>query len=73
MTEIGSDEQFAEVADVSAINSALRAEWWARLAEEWRSTTAHEAEDEPGEDFPDPDEAPPGDEDHPEFDPLPPA
>lgn len=71
MTEIGSDRQFAEVADTSAINRQARAEWWARLVEEWRTAHAPEADDEPGTDHSDPDEAPPADEPHPEFNPTP--
>lgn len=71
MTEPGSDRQFVKLADASAINRQARAAALRRAVEEWRTAHAPEADDEPGTQYPDPDEAPPADEPHPEFDPTP--
>jgi hypothetical protein len=72
VSELGSDRQLHEVADTSAVNAPVRREQLRNFVEEWRTRSAPQAEDEPGVDYPDPDEAPPADEPHDEFDPLPP-
>jgi hypothetical protein len=72
MTEPGSDQMFSELADTSAINHGYRLERLGLLLEEWRvRMQPTDAPDEPGQDYPDPDETPPGDP--PEFDPTPSA
>lgn len=69
-TELGSDAQFKRLDDTAQIGSGFRAEARRALLEEWRTRMQPtEAAGEPGQDFPDPDETPPGDP--PEFDPLP--
>jgi hypothetical protein len=73
MTEPGSDEQFARIADTAAIAADARRWRLAGLLEEWRVRAQPNAPGDPGADHPDPDVAPPADEPHPEFDPLPPA
>lgn len=69
-TEPGSDAQFAALADTSAIGRAHRAERWRAFFEEVRTRLTAVADD-PGVDYPDPDEAPPDDEPHDEYNPLP--
>lgn len=69
---MGSDEHLARIADVGAVNRDARYEAFRLLLEEWRLRNTSPAEDEPGEDHPDPDETPPADQEHPEFDPTPP-
>lgn len=71
-TEPGSDELFATIADTSEIGRRARRERAARALEEWHVCRQPTTGDEPGADYPDRDEAPPADEPHPEFDPLPP-
>lgn len=71
-TEPGSDELFAELADTSAIGTGARWERLRALVEEWRLRAIRPSDEEPGVDYPDVDEAPPADERHAEFDPLPP-
>lgn len=70
MTEMGSDERFAMVGDISDLGRGPRAERARGLLEEWRLQWVS-ADDDPGVDHPDPDQAPPPSEPHPEFDPLP--
>jgi hypothetical protein len=71
MTEKGSDAQLAEVGSLARAALPAEAEEAAIEAEEERVVQA-EAEDDPGESYPDPDEPPPADEVHGEYDPLPP-
>lgn len=71
MTETGSDERFASYADIGAIGRGYRHERLRTLLEEWRLRN-YPPEDDPGEDHPDPDQAPPADQEHPEYDPTPP-
>jgi hypothetical protein len=75
MTEKGSDHLFAELDDVSEIGRRARLEQVRLRVEEWRLRTVPlpAVDDEPGDDHPDPDEAPPAGEPHPEFDPTPPT
>lgn len=70
MTELGSDERFALVGDSSRLGLGVRAARARALLEEWRVRATSPRED-PGADHPDPDQAPPTGELHPEFDPLP--
>jgi hypothetical protein len=70
MTEPGSDERFAELADIGALGRGQRAQRWRSLLEEWRVRLMAPADD-PGSDYPDPDQTPAGDP--PEYDPTPPA
>lgn len=70
MTEPGSDLRLAAIADPEQIEDLVRAEHERTHAEEARLTGARE--EDPGRDYPDPDETPPMDEAHEEWDPLPP-
>ena len=71
MTEKGSDELLAELGDPEQVMAQAEATEAALAAEEELvSSTA--PLDDGDEDYPDPDEAPPADEPHDEFDPLPP-
>jgi hypothetical protein len=70
--EIGSDAQLAAVADVSTLEDGVKEEQRANSEEESRLAAASPADDEPGEDFPEP-EPPPHDEPHSEYDPMPPT
>jgi hypothetical protein len=72
MADLGSDEQLARVADTSAIGARARRWRLGRLLEEFRVRAQPIAPGDPGADHPDPDVAPPADERHPEFDPVPP-
>jgi hypothetical protein len=73
MTDEGSDEQFARIADTAAIAADARRRRAAGLLEEWRVRAQPSTPGDPGADHPDPDVAPPADAPHPEFDPLPPT
>lgn len=68
MTEKGSDELLAELGDPEQRLAAEQAE----LVAEERRVREAPAADDPGRPYPNPDEPPPGGQDHPEFDPLPP-
>lgn len=74
MTEQGSDQLFAELADIARLLDGVRADDARRAAEEERvrAVVLPVVDDEPGEQYPDPDEAPPA-ADAPQFDPTPPA
>jgi hypothetical protein len=73
MSEQGSDAQFADLADTDAMLDAVQADDAARAAEEQRVSTQTDTLEEPGDQYPDPDQAPPPDEPHDEYDPTPPA
>ena len=70
--EDGSDEMLARIGDMSALDRVYRAERRRHDREEQALRRIGPATDEPGRDYPDPDEAPPMDQAHPEFDPTPP-
>jgi hypothetical protein len=72
MTTEGSDEQLAELADTAQVGTPVRRHRFAAVLEEWRVRAQPTAPGDPGADHPDLDEAPPGEEPHPEFDPVPP-
>lgn len=72
MSEKGSDEMLAELADFGSVDAGVRAELERVSAEEQR-VAAVPVDDDPGRDHPDPDEGPPPHQEHPEFDPVPPA
>lgn len=67
MTEKGSDELFAEVADATSLDNALNEQEAASAAEEARVIAAP-VEDDPGDDYPPPE---PIMDDPGGFDPLP--
>ena len=69
MTEPGSDELLAQVGDPAQVYGLADAEQRALDAEEDR-VLATEPEDDPGTQYPDPDETPDGDAE--EYDPMPP-
>lgn len=75
MAEKGSDQMFAELADTGSLDTAVKADDQARAEEEARVSgePLPVVDDEPGEQYPDPDEPPPPGEPHDEFDPLPPT
>lgn len=70
MTEMGSDAQLAAIALPHEVTRPVEDERRRQAAEEARVQAAAPAVMEPGEDFPDPDEIPPGDP--PDYDPMPP-
>ena len=73
MTEIGSDERLAQLADTSAINRLARLDRARRILEEWNVMRAPLLQD-PGADHQAPDQAPPPPgQPHPVFDTRPPA
>jgi len=72
MTEIGSDAQFAAVADMDSIEDGVTEEDRRNAKEESRLENVTPADDEPGEDYPEPG-PPPDAEPHDEYDPTPPA
>lgn len=72
MTELGSDARLAELADTSEINRRARLDRARRALEEWRVLRAPLVAD-PGADYLAPDAAPPAEQPHPEFNPLPPT
>lgn len=73
MTEPGSDELLSALGDSAQVGAGVRAQETSSAAEEERLRATSPAEDEPGEAYPDPDQGPPPDESHDEYDPLPPA
>lgn len=72
MTEKGSDELLAEIGSLARAALPVEADQAALDAEEERVQVVTPSRREAGDDHPDPDEAPPADEEHDEFDPLPP-
>jgi hypothetical protein len=70
VTEIGSDAQLAAMSLPHEVTRLVVIEQGFRTAEEQRVLAAAPAVMEPGDDFPDPDEIPPGDP--PDYDPMPP-
>jgi hypothetical protein len=70
MTEIGSDAQLAARSLPHEVSRPVVAERQSHDREEWRVRAAAPAVMEPGDDFPDPDEIPPGDP--PDYNPMPP-
>jgi hypothetical protein len=70
--EIGSDAQLAAVADLSTLEDGVKEEQRAHAEEDLRLAQTRPADDEPGEDFPEP-EPPPHDEPHDEYEPMPPT
>lgn len=72
MTEKGSDQMLAELADLGSVDAGVRAEQERLAVEDRRCATAPAAENEPGAQYPDPDEAPPA-AGAPAYDPTPPA
>lgn len=73
--DLGSDDHLRQllVVDPGRIEWLVRLERARILLEEWKLLITSPAKNEPGRQYPDPDEAPPADEPHDEFDPLPPA
>lgn len=71
MTEKGSDELLAEIANADTVNDGVDAEEYDLEEEEERLLATAPADDEPGKGYPDPDQTP-DEGTPPEFDPLPP-
>jgi hypothetical protein len=69
MTEKGSDELLAELGDTHEVMAPVIADAIA-LGEEERRVVSAEPEDDPGTQYPDPDEVPDGEGE--EYDPMPP-